>query len=45
MPSAEIVASEGRSMKIYLLFLLMSALMVAIRLTAAPKTSAETLPQ
>lgn len=32
-------------MKIYLLFMLMSALMVAIRLTATPKTSVETLPR
>jgi len=32
-------------MKIYLLFMLMSTLMVAVRLTAAPKTSAKTLPQ
>lgn len=32
-------------MKIYLLFTLMSTLMVAIRLTASPKPSAGTLPQ
>jgi hypothetical protein len=38
-------AAEGGKMKIYLMLMLMSTLLLAIRMTATPKPVAETLPQ